>query len=100
MSRTYKDEHKTDGWNTGRRLARRARPAGRMLQVLAVEDAAHGSDEELDDFLALQSYEDEMAEFLARDDVDPWDVECGCYCRRCLLHGDCGGCTEPGGHPS
>jgi hypothetical protein len=95
MSRTYKDEHKTDGWNTGRRLERQARPAGRMLAILELERHAHGEDDELVlELEARQCFEDEEV-----TRPSPWDSDCGCYCRRCLLHGDCGGCVAEGGHP-
>lgn len=95
MSRTLKDEHKSDGWNVGRRLARQSRPAGRMLAVLEAEDDGP------EDF-----GEDLVVRFEAPEDPGAWDFEpwasadwCGCYCRRCLLHDDCGGCLEEEGHP-
>lgn len=37
VSRTLKNEHKTDGWNTCRRLERQARPAGRLVSIIAEE---------------------------------------------------------------
>ena len=103
MSRTLKREYSNpDGWHVGRRLERRARPAGRMLGILEAEAAAEGDDEALDDLLALHAYEDELADVLAQpadDGPDGYNSRCGCYCRRCLLHDDCGGCVEVGGHP-
>lgn len=37
MSRTVKWEHQTDSWHISHRLERQARPAGRILGVLAAE---------------------------------------------------------------
>lgn len=39
MARTVKWEHKTDGWRVGGRLERKARPAGRLVRVVAEEMA-------------------------------------------------------------
>lgn len=99
MSRTVKTEWSApDGWHVGRRLERKARPAGRMRAILEAEREAHGEDEELlEEWEAHRAYEDELAQWEATlpDFDETW---CGCYCRRCLLHDDCGGCMAPGGH--
>lgn len=95
MSRTLKDEHKTDGWNVGRRLERQARSAGRMRAILEAEAECDGHDGEHEELFA------EWEQSLIFED-DPWDLDgytspCGCHCRRCLLHGDCGGCVADDG---
>lgn len=78
MSRTLKAEHASDGWHVGCRLARQARPAGRV--AVLVRDELVGDDGEGEDLVI--HFEPAV--------VEPED--CGCWCRRCLLHDDCGGC--------
>jgi hypothetical protein len=78
MSRTTKTEWSTpDGWSVGIRLERQARPAGRIAGLVAAELAAEADGPDLS--IVFVPVEDE-------------DEDCGCSCRRCLLHGDCGGC--------
>lgn len=96
MSDTYKHEfHKPDGFHLGHRLARQARPAGRILAFLESEDMFGPECEDLFSFFP-EDYR-ETSRRVTVDECDGYtpvhrDSPCGGFCRRCLLHDDPGGC--------
>jgi hypothetical protein len=70
VARTVKQEWSgPDGWHVGRRLERKARPAGRILDILDAEMAADDV-QSIEDYLALEALE----EAWRRDDelADAW----------------------------
>lgn len=100
MSRTWKDEHKSDGFHVGNRLERQARPADRKAKwveanlvecVGVVEDFSivfepSGSPGHPSHFGT--GYEPLC------DECQVAEPEVKCYCRRCFLHDDPGGCLR------
>jgi hypothetical protein len=93
MSRTVKWEHASDSFHIGNRLERKARPAGRLLPVVA-EELEHAA-EEMEELLGafpIKFIPAKLEPSNYPDDIHFPDSPCGGYCRRCLLHDDPGGC--------
>lgn len=69
-----------------------ARMAARKVEPMPFLLASYGGNE----FTVVDMIAFEPAEFAGGPNDEP--EFCGCYCRRCVLHDDHGGCTEPWNH--